>query len=746
MRDLQKLIRNKMEEELEISSKYIYNTISEDGNPQYDIKPKNIFDFLTTGSKFKKIPEYQRPYSWQQNHVEDFLNDILDVSVKRNSKESWFLGSIYVTKNGASDENSFVLDGQQRLTTLQIVINELKLCRYYDSSYEFGGEFKKISKTLEECLLVNNGKGKYLPRFVTDKITNEFLDLYINDSSSIDSYDDYKVFKDKLISSENNGSNRSLSIKTLFENIKLVNKFIVQKLFNNIDSNNNPIFELDTAEQRVILFIKALLYKIWLIEIPLIKESVSIEIFESLNNRGKPLSLIDKIQFKSLSRGFSSVNKLDIKTHWGQVYELIDKHTRNSKNRFFKDEEDFIQSYFLGILGQEISGDNEYLANFESLYLNSEDKLFQFFSSIKRMLRFFNGINNFEESVFINNFSNNREREKVKAILTVLQILLKGYKNTLYLVINLIHHYNDEDIKNNYSLIQGIWSILRISYYKNLFEGEPSNIVRSDFNLLIRDYANKKPVIYSNLIFHLYDLSKTEKNRDSSVSSSDSNEFDSENVSNLFKFKNLKFDNNGKNLKYVFSKSLDSTSSLLNSEDNIKSKLILYLYCLLTNYSSINAYSKDQHDGMNVEHIFPRAWKNHWSDKKYKKEEVLNYLRNINEPLFLNSVSNSSIEFELKDYNTTPFIQEECLIEWIGNKLILNGIRNKRIKNESYKYKFSEGYNEAGAIVLPRIKSEKLMLNDSEFDFRTILDRSIHILDTINERFFTDNWDLISFD
>ena len=733
-------------EEIEISSRYIYNTISEDGNPQYDIKPKNIFDFLTTGSKFKKIPEYQRPYSWQQNHVEDFLNDILEVAVRRNSKESWFLGSIYVTKNGASDENSFVLDGQQRLTTLQIIINELKLSRYYDSSFEFGSDFKEISKTLEECLLVNNGKGKYLPRFVTDKITNEFLDSYINNSSNIDSYEDYKEFKEKLESSEKSGTNRSLSIKTLFENIKYINKFIIQKLFNNLDENNNSIMDLDSVEKRVILFVRTLLYKIWLIEIPLIKESVSIEIFESLNNRGKPLSLIDKIQFKSLSKGFSSVNKLDIKTHWGQVYELIDKHTRSSKNRFFKDEEDFIQSYFLGILGQEINGDNEYLKNFENLYLNSEDRLSEFFTSVKRMLRFFNGINNFEESVFINNFSNSKDKEKVKAILTVLQILLKGYKNTLYLIINLIYHYNDEDAKNNYSLIQGIWSILRISYYKNLFEGEPSNIVRSDFNLLIRDYANKKPVIYSNLIFHLYDLSKNENSQGSSKFDFDSKETISETSSNLFKFKNLEFVNNGKNLKYVFSKSLDSTSSILNTEDNFKSKLILYLYCLLTNYSSINAYSKDQHDGMNVEHIFPRAWKNHWSDKRYKTEDVLNYLRNNNETSLLNSVSNSSVEFELKDYSTIPFIQEECLIEWIGNKLILNGTRNKRIKNEKYKYKLSEGYTESGAIVLPRIKTEKLKLNDSEFDYQSILDRSIHILDTINDRFFSENWDFITYD
>ena len=54
----------------EITKQFIYNSII-DGNPQYDIKPKNIYDFLSTGSKFKRIPEYQRPYSWEKKHLLD---------------------------------------------------------------------------------------------------------------------------------------------------------------------------------------------------------------------------------------------------------------------------------------------------------------------------------------------------------------------------------------------------------------------------------------------------------------------------------------------------------------------------------------------------------------------------------------------------------------------------------------------------------------------------------------------------
>ena len=67
-----------------------------------------------------KIPKYQRPYSWREKNVRDFLVDIsLWQQDKTKDGISYHLGTIILKEqeNGCYD----VIDGQQRLTTLTII-------------------------------------------------------------------------------------------------------------------------------------------------------------------------------------------------------------------------------------------------------------------------------------------------------------------------------------------------------------------------------------------------------------------------------------------------------------------------------------------------------------------------------------------------------------------------------------------------------------------------------------------------
>ena len=101
------------------------------------------------------IPDYQRGYRWTQRQVEDLLNDILEFSqkdnagiyclqplvvVKRSSNEQ-LLDKVHAAKdldevkrivNGQWE----VVDGQQRLTTIRLILEELGLPRFYDITYQ----------------------------------------------------------------------------------------------------------------------------------------------------------------------------------------------------------------------------------------------------------------------------------------------------------------------------------------------------------------------------------------------------------------------------------------------------------------------------------------------------------------------------------------------------------------------------------------------------------------------------------
>ena len=70
-----------------------------------------------------EIPFYQRPYAWTTDEVGELLEDLL-FAMKRGDDVPYFLGSIVLVKGDGAD--SKVIDGQQRLTTLTILLCTLR--------------------------------------------------------------------------------------------------------------------------------------------------------------------------------------------------------------------------------------------------------------------------------------------------------------------------------------------------------------------------------------------------------------------------------------------------------------------------------------------------------------------------------------------------------------------------------------------------------------------------------------------
>lgn len=74
------------------------------------------------------IPLYQRAYAWEENEINQLMEDIEGIS--ENPDASYYLGSLIVSQ---SDTGYEVIDGQQRLTTLYLLLKYLlgwKKCDY----------------------------------------------------------------------------------------------------------------------------------------------------------------------------------------------------------------------------------------------------------------------------------------------------------------------------------------------------------------------------------------------------------------------------------------------------------------------------------------------------------------------------------------------------------------------------------------------------------------------------------------
>lgn len=66
------------------------------------------------------IPAYQRPYAWSQEETETLFDDLYDF-FRKEKNDNYFLGSIVLIKDD-DKPHADVIDGQQRLTTLTILI------------------------------------------------------------------------------------------------------------------------------------------------------------------------------------------------------------------------------------------------------------------------------------------------------------------------------------------------------------------------------------------------------------------------------------------------------------------------------------------------------------------------------------------------------------------------------------------------------------------------------------------------
>ena len=98
----------------------------------------SIRELFGNADSLYKIPQYQRPYKWEDEQIEKLWDDIYDAF--ESDENNYFLGSIVTAKPRGGDSGYLdVVDGQQRLTTLMIlfcVVRDLYPNINKDASHE----------------------------------------------------------------------------------------------------------------------------------------------------------------------------------------------------------------------------------------------------------------------------------------------------------------------------------------------------------------------------------------------------------------------------------------------------------------------------------------------------------------------------------------------------------------------------------------------------------------------------------
>ncbi len=88
------------------------------------LEERSIYQLYLESQETKTymIPVYQRNYAWEEDEITALVKDIYDSSIK-NSNAPYYIGTLVTYKRG--DSVYEVIDGQQRLTTIYIILKAL---------------------------------------------------------------------------------------------------------------------------------------------------------------------------------------------------------------------------------------------------------------------------------------------------------------------------------------------------------------------------------------------------------------------------------------------------------------------------------------------------------------------------------------------------------------------------------------------------------------------------------------------
>ncbi|WP_321394929.1 DUF262 domain-containing HNH endonuclease family protein [Emcibacter sp.] len=256
------------------------------------IESKDIdIDTLLAGSFFH-IPRFQRPYSWDEDNINEFWEDLI-----RSRGDEYFIGSMVVFKKAKQQYG--IVDGQQRLTTITIL-----LCVIRDAFNELGCE--DLSQGIHQLIERTDRENKREYVLLTETSFPYFQEVIqkFEDAEDLD----YEIKEEEKY------------LKSAHEIFKQKTSVIL----NSIDLNPGILQEnkLDNKRQALI-DIRDSVLNLNIIFITLEKEDDAYLIFETLNTRGKDLALTDLVKnhfFKHMKKS-GSVDHMKIR--WNKLLDTI---------------------------------------------------------------------------------------------------------------------------------------------------------------------------------------------------------------------------------------------------------------------------------------------------------------------------------------------------------------------------------------------------------------------------------------
>jgi uncharacterized protein with ParB-like and HNH nuclease domain len=708
---------------------------------EHGLNPKSLSEFFTTNDRILEIPSYQRPYTWEKDNIIDLISDINNI--KDNQSSSWFLGSIFITSDNPKSNKIQLLDGQQRITTIQILIWQLFFVQRHISNIltpaireeisindiDLLTEFNRLRGRFEGILKSNKREaGQTIPRFLLRSENSEIWKKFIQQIDIVENKNEAKTYIEKTFFKEldenyKKGFPSAANIKSAFG---IIEKKLDDEFYNHIaDSYKSDSLSIQTLMSNLVLFSLSLLDKFWLIEIELNHANDSLKIFEGINNRGKGLSLTDKLRFKCLINLKDEENKNKVKELWRQAYSLIQY---NKEKGLVKGEDDFFTYLLISITKKDLPDENSKVKFFEEeiIYPNQssesdEESIVNFCNKMILILSHMKSLNEFNDHNFQIKIFSTLAFQQAQALYALFRKVIHYSDNSRFLYFNLLYNSKIEKPQETDILVLlGMMNIIKTVLHIEVFKNLQSNAVRTLYIGIVKRVNNSDEGSNdSNLIHTLYKNIK-------------------ENYSN-YQFDKDEFQINGS----------DVINNYIAGNDSNKDILILYFYNYHVRHddlrNQIQSYKKQE---THLEHILPQNWITNWGNtEEFTIDDVVSEINNfaINFPFLQNCINplyskGDRIKFVHDDSKKSQKHPKESLGQWIGNKLVTHQKVNLSVSNLNWSQKKIK-LQMTSFIKIPSENLSKVGINEFEnFDYKAIIERSMFITQFILDNLNSNNY------
>ncbi|MBU4440241.1 MAG: DUF262 domain-containing protein, partial [Firmicutes bacterium] len=89
------------------------------------LKEMSIAEIYNGDKATYEVPIYQRNYAWEKDEISALIQDVYDAFTAEAKKQTYFIGTLVTFHKG--DQVYEVIDGQQRLTTINLVLGALEI-------------------------------------------------------------------------------------------------------------------------------------------------------------------------------------------------------------------------------------------------------------------------------------------------------------------------------------------------------------------------------------------------------------------------------------------------------------------------------------------------------------------------------------------------------------------------------------------------------------------------------------------